>query len=383
MTSSTNPPVPELRPEPLHIDDPGALIAATPAMLGFVPARSLVLICLIGGPQYTVNAVLRHDLSWADAEAGDGSGHEMTPVLERFSEFCAQEDIEAAIALVIDDETDVDRDGGGIGDAGAAQRHRWLAADLGESLERVGTELRGAHQVARIAEGQWWTDLGRDPQGGTVPDPAESPVTAAHVYGGRVIRSDRSELEELVSPGSDLRREALAELIDRAKDRVRLARELGGLSASRKELEFVLSRVADESDESLDAEELVEIALALTNPAVRDCLFALALGDHADAAERLWLTLTRVLPDFERAEAATLVAFSAYVRGDGPLAGVALDAALHADPLNRMAGLLDDALQRGIRPERIRELAYTAFGCARRLGVRLPPAAESVHAGGV
>ncbi|MDG3016567.1 DUF4192 domain-containing protein [Speluncibacter jeojiensis] len=382
MTSSTNPPTSELRPEPLHIDDPGALIAATPAMLGFLPARSLVLVCLVGGPQYTVNAVLRHDLCWADDETGDGSGHAMTPVLQRFSDFCAREEIEAAIALVIDDEADGEVLAGGDRSS-SARRHRWLAADLAEVLERAGTELRGAHQVPRIAAGERWTDLGRDPRGGTVPDPASSPVTAAHVFGGRVIRSDRGELEELLSPGLELRREALAELIDRARDRVRLAREFGGPRASRKELEFVLDRIADESAESLDAEELVEIALALTNPAVRDCLFALALGDHADAAERLWLTLTRVLPDFERAEAATLVAFGAYVRGDGPFAGVALDAALEADPLNRMAGLLDDALQRGIRPERIRELAYTAFGCARRLGVRLPPAAESVHAGGV
>jgi hypothetical protein len=38
-----------------------------------------------------------------------------------------------------------------------------------------------------------------------------------------------------------------------------------------------------------------------------------------------------------------------------------------------MAGMLDTALQSGLRPERIRDLAITGYKLARRLGVRLPP----------
>ena len=54
---------------------------------------------------------------------------------------------------------------------------------------------------------------------------------------------------------------------------------------------------------------------------------------------------------------------SAYVRGDGPLAGVSLEAALRCEPGHRMAGMLDTALQSGLRPEQIRGL--TAIGlCA-------------------
>jgi hypothetical protein len=74
-----------------------------------------------------------------------------------------------------------------------------------------------------------------------------------------------------------------------------------------------------------------------------------------------------------RAEALVLLAFSAYVRGDGPLAGVALEAALCGDPTHRMAGMLDTALQTGMRPEQIRELAATGYRLADQLGVRLPP----------
>jgi hypothetical protein len=68
-----------------------------------------------------------------------------------------------------------------------------------------------------------------------------------------------------------------------------------------------------------------------------------------------------------------LLAFSAYARGDGPLAGVSLEAALRCRPDHRMAGMLDTALQSGMRPENIRELAASGYRLAKRLGVRLPP----------
>ncbi len=67
-----------------------------------------------------------------------------------------------------------------------------------------------------------------------------------------------------------------------------------------------------------------------------------------------------------------LLAFSAYARGDGPLAGISLEAALRSDPTHRMAGMLDTALQSGLRPERICDLAGTAYRLAETLGVRLP-----------
>jgi hypothetical protein len=63
-----------------------------------------------------------------------------------------------------------------------------------------------------------------------------------------------------------------------------------------------------------------------------------------------------VLPQPFRAEALTLTAFSAFTRGEGPLAGVALEAVQAENPTHRMAGLLDHALQNGVRPEAIRGL---------------------------
>jgi hypothetical protein len=83
--------------------------------------------------------------------------------------------------------------------------------------------------------------------------------------------------------------------------------------------------------------------------------------------------LCRALPAPWRVEALVLLAFSAYSRGDGPLAGVALEAALRDGGDHRMASMLDTALQSGLRPEKIRDLALTGYRLADQLGVDLPP----------
>jgi alkylhydroperoxidase/carboxymuconolactone decarboxylase family protein YurZ len=122
--------------------------------------------------------------------------------------------------------------------------------------------------------------------------------------------------------------------------------------------------------------EVAALASTLTDVAVRDTLYALAVGAAAGQAETLWALLARTLPEPWRLEALVLLAFSAYARGDGPLAGLSLEAALRGDPKHRMAGMLDTALQSGMRPEQIRELAgtgQTAGGAAATAaGVRAP-----------
>ena len=53
--------------------------------------------------------------------------------------------------------------------------------------------------------------------------------------------------------------------------------------------------------------------------------------------------------------------------------GVSLEAALRCDPDHRMARHARQALQSGMRPDQIRELARTGYRLAEALGVRLPP----------
>jgi hypothetical protein len=122
-----------------------------------------------------------------------------------------------------------------------------------------------------------------------------------------------------------------------------------------------------------DTGELAELGYALTDISVRDTLFALAVGERAGQAEALWAVLARRLPEPWRVDALVLLAFSAYARGDGPLAGLALQEAIRCESSHRMARMLDSALQSGMAPDQIRELALSGYRLAERLGMQLPP----------
>ena len=137
------------------------------------------------------------------------------------------------------------------------------------------------------------------------------------------------------------------------------------------------ARVADGQPSSSD-DELARLACALTDPQVRDTLYALAVGEDAGQAESLWAVLSRTLPEPWRVEALVLLAFSAYARGDGPLAGVSLEAALRCDvdaPDGRHARhrpAVGDAAR-----DRFVSSPITGYRLAERLGVQLPRGGRS------
>ncbi|HEX2212078.1 MAG TPA: DUF4192 domain-containing protein [Mycobacterium sp.] len=328
-----------------QLNRPGVLIAALPAVLGFVPEKSLVLVTAERG---TLGCVMRVDLS-----------DDLTDAVEQIAEVAAAARPDAAIAVVVDEE--------GANCRMCNDDYRRLAASLAATLAEHGIELLAAHVVDRVAVGGRWHCADGCGDSGTVEDPSASPLAMAAVLDGRRLYARRSDLQEVIAVTDARRAAALAAVIeDRGQDR--------SDADARSDVEAAIAaagRVAD--GEQLGDDTLARLARALTDLQVRDTLYALAVGDSADQAESLWAELSRRLPEPWRVEALVLLAFSAYVRGDGPLAGVSLEAALRCDGTHRMAGMLDTALQSGMRPERIRELASTGYRLADRLGVRLPP----------
>ncbi len=106
----------------------------------------------------------------------------------------------------------------------------------------------------------------------------------------------------------------------------------------------------------LDDARVVALALALSDLEVRDAALArCAPAAVADGAEHLWAALVRETPDPEAAEPAALLAACALLRGDGALAGIALDRAEQAWPGHRLTGLLRAVWAAGMPPERVRE----------------------------
>lgn len=335
------------QPSDFHLNRPGVLIAALPAVLGFVPEKSLVLVTVDGGE---MGSVMRVDLS-----------EDLPHSLAHIADVAAAARPDSAIAVVIDED--------GYGCRMCNDEYRELADGLATALANRGIELLAAHVVDRVAAGGRWHCADGCGNAGTVEDPSASPLAMAAVLDGRRLYTRRAELQEVIAVADPARTDKLAEVIsDDTDDAAERPDE-----AARADVEAAIAaaaRVADAVD--LGDDELARLAVALTDLRVRDTLYALAIGENAGQAEGLWALLSRTLPEPWRVEALVLLAFSAYARGDGPLAGVSLEAALRVDPTHRMAGMLDTALQSGLRPEKIRDLALTGYRLADRLGVQLP-----------
>lgn len=354
----------------MRVDDPAELIAAVPAMLGFTPERSVVVLVLrpaaSGGA--TVDAVVRFDLDSPGGRRVRGA-----TLAAAVARICAHDRAAEVIAVIVDERA---AEPGADRPECATGRFDVLVGSLGRRLAACDIALTGVWAVRAIAAGQRWWTLAGPRRRGVLRDPAASLVTLTHVLDGRPIRGSRAELTDLVAPDPLARAEVAAHLTDaiaRAGERyARAARRGDPIGYSRQALDHVLWQIANTaSGAALMAPELAKIAAALRDRAVRDTMFALAVGDHAAAAEAVWVALTRALTGTDRAEAAALLGYSAYVRGDGPLAGIALEAALEADPGHPMAMLLDTSLRLGMRPEQLRRLAHSGYRTAAGLGVDL------------
>ncbi len=354
----------------MRIGEPGELIAAIPAMLGFRPERSLVLavLCAENGEPggAVIDLVVRFDL----AEQALGRPIDTATTATAAARVCARPDVVGVLAVIVDDRPHA------AGPSGRVPHP--VLAELERRLAVRGVPVHGAWAVSAIEPGRSWRSVKGPRCRGSVPDPAASPVALSHVLGGRPIRRGRTELTALVAVDAELRERVSAEIsgaAERARDHYAAAARGGdALGYSRRALEQVLWQVANvDSGARLSARELADIAVALRDRRVRDTMFALASTVYADAAERLWIHLTRAASDGDRAESAALLGYFAYIRGDGPFAGIALDIALEADSDHPMAVLLHTALASGMRPERLRELVRCGRETAADLGIELGP----------
>ncbi|MFD3745119.1 DUF4192 domain-containing protein [Nocardia sp. NPDC058633] len=354
---------------PVRVDEPGELIAALPAMLGFVPERSLVVAVLrevAGGAAEAIEAVVRFDLDVATD----------TRLLDQFiaclGSICLREEATGVLAVFVEDRAEFEGE------------EVLRAAELIDVLAEDGLAVRGAWSVPAIAAGQRYHSVFGTFGTGVVADPSSSIVAVSHVLQGKQIRGSRHEMTALMLPDDLLSARVRAQL------GAAHARYRGGLMAAtragnaaayqRRALEWVLWQIADTASGAPRADrELARLAATLRDRPIRDAMYGLALGDHAEAAERLWAQLARATPGSDRAEAAALLGFSAYLRGDGPFAGVAIAAAVAADAEHSMAVLLETSLQTGLRPERLRKLAHCGHQIAADLGVDIGPITPADH----
>ena len=329
----------------ITLDTPGNLIAAIPHMLGFYPADSLVAVGMDRGETPTAGLVMRVDLPCPAERLTDLA--ELVTELHNASA--------AAVALVVV---------GARGDTPDGHLpHRDLIAACEKSLS--DSEIPIVHQVWTpvIAAGAQWRCYENADCSGHVPDPTSTALAAASAASGLVTYDRREELTARLNPVDD---DTLARRADLLAAFSRNAEPGGGDPALRLRLvdqavDGAVEGVLPETDEDIAA-----LAFALSDHAIRDACMSYSDPKRALAAEELWIALVRGTPAPERAEPACLLAFCAYLRGDGTQAGIALEQAESADPGHRLADLARNALWTGLPPQRMHKVAATATAHARR-----------------
>ncbi|MGH3835036.1 MAG: DUF4192 domain-containing protein [Pseudonocardiaceae bacterium] len=325
----------------IRLSDPAELIAAVPHLLGFHPHDSVVLLALHGKK---LGLTLRADLV----------DNLQAPLLAEQLLLPIARQRPTGVALVVI---------GGDLTLDGEPPYRALVDVLDDMLTSAGLPLVHAAWTAQTVGGAPWRCYDDPLCAGTVSDPATSPLAAATVAAGAVTFSSREEMAALLDgedPAALQRRTALLDAAD-------ADHPMGsGLIARRFARLEELHRAAAAGDVVLSDSIVAEVASALCDHRVRDACLPWCSGPGAIAAERLWLALVRATPAPERAEPAALLALVAYLRGDGALAGVALDAALQACPQHSLSGLLRAALDGGLPPEVLRTIAADAAAALPR-----------------
>jgi hypothetical protein len=342
-------------PYEVRLGDPGEIAAGLPQLLGFRPSESVVLIGLGGPSGARVGMTVRADI----------------PPVARAADFAralvrsARTDRPDAVVVALVSEAPDATQGNA---ARPGLPHRLLLHELTVALTGSGIALRDALLVR--AERWWSYDCPHaccEPGAGTPLPSGVTDLELASVAVGVVVESTREDLERRIEPpsGRPRSRDACLRL---AGERWAMAAELGWAAvaadaeAAIEEGVGACGAAAGRSPDRLTDELVARIVWGLRDTALRDRVLLTALGPDAAAAEALWTECTRRAPEPLDAAPATLLAVSAWLRGDGAMANVALERALDSDPDHRLARLLSEALAACLNPGQLRTLIATSAG---------------------
>jgi hypothetical protein len=313
-------PTPESPPPSTHSDDgrppartlkagtPEDIAAFVPLALGFVPDRSVVMIS-VGGSGMHARVDLPHDPDDVD------------DVVEALLRPARRHHLQAVIFVVYDDDTTV------------ADEAVWA---LNEAFEAAGITVKNA---LRVHDDHWFAVLPGAPlaaYNGVRFQRSDHPFTAQGVYDGRVTHASREALRATIDPD--------ASAIEVTRRHLRTAVDLpaGGL---RDLVQRHLGTATTFSDD-----ELASVAVTVVSGPRRDEAWAWLDRAHAHRCVALWSDAVRRLPHSHIAAPAAVLAFTAWLAGDGALAWCAVDRSRAAEPGHSLADLVAGLLESATAP---------------------------------
>jgi hypothetical protein len=223
--------------------------------------------------------------------------------------------------------------------------HRALIDECAAVFDRAGVPVVDASCASACVAGSRWRCYGESDHTGAVSDPTASSVAVHSVAAGYITYNSREEMVALLAPDPDdvlARRAALLASVSAGHRPHVVDRYLQYCEIDRA-IRNAHGGALPKTDDAI-----VRLVLALRDLVIRDACLLQNEGVFRDGAEELWRYLVRAVPGHDRAEPAVLLAISAYLQGNGVLAGMALKCAADASPEHNLAALVTEALACGI-----------------------------------
>jgi len=289
---------------------PEDIAAFVPLALGFVPQHSAVVVSI--GRQGGMHA--RVDLPHDPDDVDD--------VVAALLRAARLNDVREVVAVVYDDDTTV------------ADVAAW---SLHDELTAAGIAV---HEVMRVHDDHWYAVLPGAPLAAYRGVPfarSEHPFTARSVFEGRVTHASRDALRATLAPDHAAARRTAGQL------RGAVPLPEGALGA--------LVRRHVHAGTRLSVAELASVAASVRVGARRDEAWVWLDRSTARPAVELWSDAVRRLPDSHVAGPAAVLAFAAWLSGDGALAWCAVDRCREADEAHSLAGLVAQLLESATSPD--------------------------------
>jgi hypothetical protein len=311
------------------------VLALVPVLIGFEPEESVVMLTF--GGRETFHA--RTDLPPV-AGVAECVGSLLAPVLRH--------GVRAVVFVLFSEQERI---------------VRRVAHALQQRFEAAGVRVL---DLIHAREGRWFAPLGCPgvPADGVPYDVTHHPYRLQAVVEGRVVAGSREELAQRLRGDPEAVRaveEALGVLWDELPVDVQLTLET---TSSPEEASTLLEQVRPGGpalrillDGYLaagtvpDDEETARILLAVHNAEIRDHAWVGMRRTEAVHHVRLWTDLVRRAPEGLVAGAAGVLAFAAWMHGDGALAWCAVDRCLQDDPDHSLGRLIAEALERAVPPK--------------------------------
>jgi hypothetical protein len=222
-----------------------------------------------------------------------------------------------------------------------------------------------------VVDSEYWTYCD-DPTccrpGPRALDPTAPGVTAmaaAHALRGRgVLPSREAVADSIAYDGGDDHWETMFDLLAEA-DIGLMSKRRGECRTAVRELVARLCSEASNPRWVIDDADVAMLAALCQDVIVRDEVLVRALKPRRrESLQRVLTAALRRLPPPDDAPLCSVLAWVAYVAGNGVVANVALDRAFASDPEYSLAQLIADSLHRQVPPSQLEEVMR---GAARDL----------------